>query len=435
MVLPMIDTNGTLRHRAFFDVLATTDEASDAWRAARAGLVALRLLDAWSEYGNGAQSSLATLRAQEKAFKYEVDAVQSVIAELPTKGAERRLLSSIVARIVDAHDGEPSRLVAPLFAYARALHVRSAYLLAADVYAIVWEAHIGDSAIGVVDGEVATAAALYLGVCYRTVGDAERAAQAFRAAGTLAAVRGDERSVLRARLGEAKISAGLGQLKLAHESLSWIIGAATGADCIEVRAFAWHDLAIVARQLGHHDEALNYAHEAWTATADAVERERVLITLATLLLEAGYADIARDANALLADTAREPVTRWAATINLVEIASLERRELDFMRYRRALAGIALPPALATDFEYFVGQGHLAFGQPTLAAAAFDRAVTVAQRHGLAEPAQRAEVARAALGAGRALTPPRFTSVTPRPARVNRIAESIHGARLLATASG
>jgi tetratricopeptide (TPR) repeat protein len=434
MVLPTIDTDGALRHRAFFDVLASADEGSDVWRAARAGLVVLRLLDAWGDLRER-HASLPVLRARERAFKYEVDAVQNAIADLPTNGAERRLLSTIVARIVAAHDGEDARMVAPLFAYARALHVRSAWAQAADVYAVVWEAHIGDSAIGPVDGDVGTAAALYLGVCYRTIGDAPRAAQAFRAAGALASARGDERGVLRARLGEAKISAGLGQLALAHERLVAIIAAATGADCTEVRAFAWHDLAVVASHLGHHDEAISYAHEAWTATIDAAERERVLVTLATLLLQAGYTDIAREANELLADTGREPVARWAATINLVEIATLERRELDFMRYRRALAGVGLPPQLATDFEYYVGQGHLAFGQPSLAAAAFDRAVTVAQRHGLAELLQRAEAARAAHSAGRALAPPRSATRVPRPARVNRIAEAIHGARLLATASG
>src|SRR5579862_7429972 len=176
MVLPTIETDWALRHRAFFDALASCDEASDEWRAARAGLVALRLLDAWGERTDG-HRSLASMRARERAFKYEVDAVQSAIADLPADGSERRLLSTIVARIVAAHDGETPRIIAPLFAYARSLHLRSAWGLAADVYAVVWEAHFGDNAIGVVDDEVATAAAQYLGICLRTIGDTHRAAQ------------------------------------------------------------------------------------------------------------------------------------------------------------------------------------------------------------------------------------------------------------------
>jgi tetratricopeptide (TPR) repeat protein len=434
MVLPSIETDGTLRHRAFFDALATGDESSDEWRAARAGLVALRLLDAWGEW-NDSHRSLASMRARERAFKYEVDAVQNAIADLPTDGSERRLLSTIVARVVAAQDGESPRIIAPLFAYARSLHLRSAWGLAADVYAIVWEAHVGDSAIGVVDAEVATAAAQYLGTCYRTMGDAERATQAFRAARALAGARGDQRGVLRARLGEAKICAASGDLPLAHQRLVDILAAATNADCGEVRAFAWHDLAVVALQRGNYEEGISYGYEAWVSTADAVERERVMVTLASLLLLGGHPDIARDANALLAETAYEPVMRWSATVNLIEIATIERRELDFMRHRRALAKVGLPPALAGECDYYTGLGHLAFGQPALAAAAFDRAVAVAERHGLAELVQRADAARRAVRTGHALPPPRRSSSTARSAGVDRVAAAIHGARLLAAVSG
>jgi hypothetical protein len=435
MVLPTIDTNGTLRHRAFFEALATTEEASDTWRAARAGLVTLRLLDAWSEVRHGGHASLGTLRAREKAFKYEVDAVQNVVAELPAKGAERRLLSTIIARIVEAEDGESPRLVPPLFAYARALHLRSAWALAADVYAIVWDSYAGDCVIGEVDGDVATAVALYLGICYRTIGDAEHAVQAFRASGALANSRGDERGMLRAQLGETKVYAGRGDLPRAQEQLIDIIAAASGANCAEVRAFAWHDLAHVALQRGRFEEGIDAGYEALVSTGDPVERERVLVTLSSLLLLAGHPDVARDANALLAETGHEPVTRWAATINLIEIATIERRELDFMRHRRALVGAGLPPTLAAEFDYYVGQGHLAFGQPVLAAAAFDRAVTIAERHELAEILQRARTARDAVRAGHALAPPRRATAGPRPIGVTRVAEAIHGARLLAAVSG
>jgi hypothetical protein len=211
-----------------------------------------------------------------------------------------------------------------------------------------------------------------------------------------------------------------------------IIAAATGTECGEVRAYAWHDLASVALQRGRYEEGIGYGYEAWATTADPVERERVMVTLASLLLLAGYTDVARDANALLAETAHEPITRWAATVNLIEIATIERRELDFMRHRRALAGAALPPSLGAECEYYIGLGHQAFGQPGLAAAAFDRAVAIAERHGLAELVQRAGAARRA---GQVVMPPRRIPRTPRPVGVARVAEAIHGARLLAAVSG
>ncbi len=61
-------------------------------------------------------------------------------------------------------------------------------------YATVWDSYAGDGVIGEVDGDVATAIALHLGICYRTIGDAEHAVQAFGASGALADWRGDERA-------------------------------------------------------------------------------------------------------------------------------------------------------------------------------------------------------------------------------------------------
>src|SRR3712207_4623056 len=40
-----------IRHLAFFDALAEMDEEDASWRAVSAGLVVLRLLDAWLEEG------------------------------------------------------------------------------------------------------------------------------------------------------------------------------------------------------------------------------------------------------------------------------------------------------------------------------------------------------------------------------------------------
>ena len=90
---------------------------------------------------------------------------------------------------------------------------------------------------------------------------------------------------------------------MAELRLVAIVGAATGLHLTEVRARAWHDLAGVAYRCGQMLAGIEYAYEAWQATEDAVERERVLITLASLLLNAGYPDVSRDANVLLAATA------------------------------------------------------------------------------------------------------------------------------------
>jgi hypothetical protein len=422
-VVPIIRTETIPRHRAFFEALAQADEQSDAWQTEHAGLVTLRFLDSWREGGGwGADTEWS-----DSAFQYEKDAVEAAIAAVP-QFAERRLLGTIVDRVAQARGGRRAvAFVPPLFAYARALDLRSAWALAATVYGVLWESYVARDRIGPVDDEVAQSVAQHLGACHRTLGDHARASEAYAAAAALASQRGDERALLQAQLGQAKVLAGQGYLHEAELRLVAIAAAATGSHLTEVRAHAWHDLAGVAYRCGQMLTGIEYAYEAWQATADSVERERVLITLANLLVSAGFPDVARDANVLLATTGVEPVVRWAATVNLIEIATLERREIEFARYRKALANAELPPIMAGDFHYYVGCGHLAFDQPGLAAEAFGRAAAVAEQHGLAELLARVK-AQGPIRAPRAVAVP-----VPRPVSVARVADALHSARLLAAA--
>jgi tetratricopeptide (TPR) repeat protein len=423
LVGPIIRTETTPRYRAFFEALATGNEGTDEWRASRAGLVALRLLDVWRAGG-----------WTDSGFAYERRAVESALAAAPEGLPECRLLATIVARVAESRHGRVAApLVPPLFAYARALELRSAWAMATAVYAVIWEAYGVEDPIGFVDDEVAASVAQYLGACYRMLGDPLRSSEAYVAAGQLASARGDAVGVLRARLGQAKLCAARGNLPVAERQLQAIIADAADPMVSEVRAHAWHDLAEVAYRRGNSLDAINHAYEAWVATADAVERERVLTTLATLLLSAGHVDVAREANSLLAETATEPFVRWAARINLIEISAIERREIDFTRQRRALAEVDLPPALAGEYHFYVGLGHRAFDQPALAVASFDRAVAMAERHGLAELLLRAEAAR--LAEPRELVPREAGVPHTRPAGVARVAAAVHSARLLAVGTG
>jgi tetratricopeptide (TPR) repeat protein len=420
-VVPIIRTETIPRHRAFFEALAQADDQSDAWAAEHAGLVTLRFLDSWRVGGSAWSGDWS-----DAAFAYERDAVESAIAAVPQALAERRLLATIAERVALARAGHSAAFMPPLFAYARALDLRSAWALAASVYGILWESFVARDRIGPVDEEVAQSVAQHLGNCHRMLGDHERANQAFGAAIVLATRRGDERATLLARLGQAKVLVRQGYLQEAEQRLTWIVGVATGSHLAEVRARAWHDLATVAHSKGQSLSGIEYAYEAWQATEDAVERERVLITLASLLLNAGYPDVSREANALLATTAVEPVVRWGATINLIEIATTERREIDFARYRKALAAVELPAFLAGEFHFYVGRGHLAFDQPALAAEAFGRAVAVAERHGLAELLVRAREQGPVVA-------PKVAATASRPSAVMRVADALHSARLLAAA--
>jgi tetratricopeptide (TPR) repeat protein len=421
-VVPIIRTETIPRHRAFFEALSQADAGTEAWATEHAGLVTLRFLDAWRE-GGGAWSG----DWSDAAFGYERDAVEAAIAAVPPALAEGRLLATIVERVVQARAGQPALFVPPLFAYARTLDLRSAWALAAAVYGVLWESFVARDRLGPVDDDVAQSVAQHLGACHRMLGDHARAREAYAAAVGLATRRGDERAMLDARLGQAKVLVRQGFFHEAEQRLTSIVEAATGSHLAELRARAWHDLATVAHSSGKSLAGIEYAYEAWRATEDAVERERVLITLASLLLNAGYPDVSREANALLAVTGVEPFVRWLATVNLIEIAAIEGREIDFARYRKSLATVELPPYLLGEFHFYVGRGHLTFDQPALAAEAFGRAVAVAERHGLTELLTRAREQ----GPVRA---PRVAALSPRPSAVVRVADALHSARLLAAVS-
>jgi hypothetical protein len=420
-VIPIIRTETIPRHRAFFDALARADERSDVWQTEHAGLVTLRFLDSWREGGGSWSGDWS-----DAAFHYERDAVESAIAAVPETFSERRLLATIVERVVLARAGQPASFIPPLFAYARSLDLRSAWALAANVYGVLWESFVARDRLGPVDDDVAQSVAQRLGACHRMLGDHARAGEGYAAAVMLATQRGDERATLQARLGQAKTLIDQGYLHEAELRLVSIVGTATGAHLAEIRAYAWHDLAHVAHLCGKMLAGIEYAYEAWQATEDAVERERVLITLANLLLGAGYPDVSREANALLAVTGVEPFVRWLATVNLIEIATIERREIDFARYKKVLTNVELPPLLQGEFHYYVGLGHLTFDQPTLAAEAFGRSVAIAEEYGLGELLARAREQRS-------VRTTRVVAGTPRPVSVMRVADALHSARLLAAA--
>jgi hypothetical protein len=428
-VNPIIHTERVPRHRGFLEALAAGSEGSDTWRADHAGFVTLRLLDQWRD---GAPS--------DDAWEYERSAVAAAIAAVPADRADGRLLSTVLGRMLDDRAGRPAALVAPVFAYARVLDRRSAWGMAIDVYGTLWESYVGRDRLGPVDDEIGQSVAQSLGACHRMLGDHARATQAYVAAGSLADARGDTVGTLRARIGRAKLMASAGDLEAAEHALLAIVDLAAAAPLAEVRAHAWHDLATIAHQVGRLTDAIAYAHEAWLATTDVGERERVLVTLATLLLDAGYADLAREANALLAETALEPFVRWSATVNLVELAAVERREIDFARHRRRLAGVELPPRLAGEYHLYVARGHAVFEQPALAAAAAARATALAECHALPDLLAKVRALETSAAFPRRVhgtplgTSSGTPSGTPRPLAVRRVADALHGARLLAAAS-
>lgn len=366
----------TLLHLAFFEALASAEEFTPEWRSVAAGLATLRLVDRW--LGEGARAT--------HTDRWSLLAVRRAIDKMAEEEPPRLILSGIL-ELVESSEAEDMDLLAPrLLAYGHALDLQARFPLAVDVFqTIVHHAQPEHHA------DVATDANMRLGFCLRMLGRLDDAAEAYAAAGRLAAAMGDTARMLRVRVADGKLALARGNLPLAAAILDETVEAAQAdAALSELQATALHDRAAVAFAAGEHEAAVHFAFAALGGTIRPAARDRVLADLATMLIQLGARDAARDALVVLAEGAQEQYTRWMARINLLELAVVEGAELVFEQHRRALRGAALPVELAANYHLHVGFGYHAFGRQRAAANELRNARLLASSHSLHQLAFQAE---------------------------------------------
>jgi tetratricopeptide (TPR) repeat protein len=390
----VFESEHKLRHLPFFEEAASHDEGDAAWRSATAGLVVLRLVDAWLEEG----------RAVVADDGWSVRSVRAAIESTD----EGDVVRSILDRVVDAlHDPKPDIhvVVTPLMAYAKALEYDAKWLLAEDVYKTVL-AHLHP----VEDSDASIAAHLRLGQCYRNLNRVDEAAAAFGAASEIANAVGDIVGVLRARLGDARISMLKGNLPRAEEILDDTIRLSVGDVMKDVRSQALHDRSNVAHFRGQYELAIQFAYKALGESHDGTARDRILGDIAVSVLELGVYSAARDAYLVLSATAQEQFTRWAATLNLMEIAAQTHTQTLFELYRRQLVNADLPPRMSTAFQLTAGEGYQRFGSADKARKHIERALAMAEEHDLSQYVFEAEDALRELN--KPTPPPKESAVVP-----------------------
>ena len=408
-----------LQHVPFFEALARAEEGSPEWRLTSAGLVTLRLFDAWLVEGPSVVSAGAWgLRAVREA----IDAME---AGSPSK--------AILMSIVDAMESAGMvrvPLVAPrLLAYARALQFDGRWELAADVHrTVIAHAH------PVEEADIVIAANMQLGSCLRPLMQLDEASLAYTRAGCVAAMTGDIVNVLRARIFEANIANDRGNLPLAQSLLEETIRESAANRLTEVRALALHARADVALPRGEFEVAVGMAYEALDGLTAPSARDRVLADIAVAFYELGMRSAARDAYLILAATAQEQYERWVAVINLMECAAADGREPMFEHYRRELVDASLPVALACQYHYYVGQGYRLFGRNVQAEASLKRAIQLAEQHRINEVLFRAEQSLEALRDGGVVIIANAPAPSPAP-EVERVADAVREMRELAGVAG
>lgn len=377
----------SLQHLAFFEALAGMKEDSAEWRETSAGLVALRLVDAWVAEG----------RSVVAANGWAVRAVRDAIQRIDRGKTTRAILSSLIDTMQTLNEVRITTLAPRLMAYARTLMYEAHWALAADVHnTVIAYAH------PVEDSDLVIDANMQLGACLRTMAQWQEAALAYSVAGQIASMTGDTVNVLRSRVSEANIAIDRGNLPHAEAILEETI-ASTGTlpSLAETRALALHARAHVAHLRRDFELAVRLGYEALRGTKTQTARDNVLMDIATSFTELGVRSAARDLYLILAATAQEQYRRWVAQINLMELAALDEQQTVFEEYRRALSGVALPAALSAHYFYYVAQGYRLFDRERAAEAALCRAVDVAASNQLNQILFQAEQALQEVRAGSA----------------------------------
>ncbi len=340
------------------------DEVTPAWREYSAGLVVLRLVDAWIEDGPHVVRSDA----------WGVTGVRAAIAEIPVGRPVRGILGSIVDAMESFGNVDVHAITPRLMAYGRALDFDAKWNLAVDVYRTI-AAH----ADPIDDSESAIGAHLRLGYCLRQLGDLHASAEAYDTASTLSAAANDMIGVLRARIGHAKNAILHGNLPRAETILDETIEDATKHGFSAIRSMALHDRSNAAGLRGDFELAIQLAYRALENPNSDQDRDRILNDIATSFYNLGVRSAARDAYLVLSATASEQYLRWLATIQLLAIAADDHVGPLFERYRRDLAESDLPPALAVEFWRTTGRGYRLFGNREAAREWLLRAETTARQ--------------------------------------------------------
>jgi tetratricopeptide (TPR) repeat protein len=373
-----MESEGVLRHLAFFEVLGKMEETDPGWRSVSAGLVTMRLVDAW----------IADGRKSARIDSWHLSAVREAIAEIEGAHPVRGMLSSIVDLVVSSSSGCDFHSLCPrLMAYAQTLLYDAKWSIAADVYqTVVTHAHPVD------DSDIVVAAFVQLGFCLRTLGDFDRATVAYAQASRVALAAGDLIGVLRGRLGDARIAIARGNLPYAESIVEDALARAEANGLEDMKARALNDRAHIAGLRGHHDLAIRYSYDALRISPAPRDRDRTLSNIATGFRYLGLVDVARDAYLVLAATAQEQYVRWMAELNLMELAATQGIELHFDKYRRDLENADFTPLLRVTYLLHVGRGYHALGRSEAGVPHLERAVEMASAHSLNQLMFEAEAA-------------------------------------------
>jgi tetratricopeptide (TPR) repeat protein len=369
-----------IRHQVYFDTLGSMQEDSASWCAIFAGLSVLRLVDAYADTGSSIDpANWAQLHSVRTAIERvsEGDTVRGALTCVLEEVTNRRAIDETVCR--------------SLMAYGRTLDYAAAWGLAIDVFSTVVKLTRPER-----NAKLAVEAQVAVGGAARRNGDWDTSARAYSQAAYIADTVGDRQGVLTVQVGIANTYMAKGNLPQAQTILDDVLVQARDQELAEVQAIALHSRAALSHHKGDTSEGIKLAHEALSLTTNPTERDVVLDDIAAMFTELGLRDAARDTHLVLAATAQSKMVRGTATINLMELASLDDMPEAFDAYARELAQAQLGPWLRAHYLLYLGEGMNRLGRRDASEEALKEAISFAEANQIHLVSFKAQAALSAI---------------------------------------
>jgi tetratricopeptide (TPR) repeat protein len=315
----------------------------------------------------------------------------------------RGVLTGVVEAITAANAVD-DKVSAALMAYGRALDYEASWGLATDVFTTVSKLVKPER-----NPRLVVEANVAIGGAGRRNGDWEVSARAYSQAAFIADTLGDRRGVLTVQVGIANTYLAKGNLPQAQLILDDVLVQAQDQGLEEVQGVALHSRAALAARRGQYADGIKLAYDALRLTSTLSEKDQILADLGGMFSALGMREAARDTNLILIATAQAQFTRWSATLNLMELASLDGNETAFDSYARELAQAPLGVWVRSHYLLFLGEGFRRLGRNDAAVDALTEAITFAESNQLHEVGFKAN---AALETARATAQPTVAFIPP-----------------------
>ena len=370
-----------IRHQVYFDTLGSMQEESASWCAVFAGLSVMRLVDAYTDTG---WSSI------DPANWAQLHSVRTAIEGVSEGDTVRGVLTTVLDEVTKRGSNDEN-VCRSLLAYGRALDHGAAWGLAVDVFSTVVKLTRPER-----NAKLAVEAHVAVGGVARRNGDWDTSARAYSQAAYIADTLGDRQGVLTVQVGIANTYMAKGNLPQAQTILDDVLVQARDQELAQVQAIALHSRASLAQRKGDHAEGIKLAHEALSLTTNPAERDAVLDDIAAMFTELGLRDAARDTHLILAAASQSKAARGQATINLMELASLDDMPEAFDSYARELAHAPLGPWLRAHYLLFLGEGMNRLGRRDASEEALNETISFAEANQIHQVSFKAQSALSAI---------------------------------------